>query len=55
MMGITTARYYLPDGTNITGNGVEPDIEVEQAEHFKSFDYLTKRDAQFQRALRILR
>lgn len=55
IMGITIERYYLPDGTNITGNGVEPDVEVEQPENFKNFDYLTKKDAQFQKALKILK
>lgn len=55
IVGITTARFYLPDGTNITGEGVQPDMEVEQPENFKRFQYLTRRDTQFQRALQLLR
>ena len=55
IMGITVARYYLPDGTNITGNGVEPDVEIEQPDDFKPYEYLTKRDLQFQEALKLLK
>lgn len=55
IIGITFARFYLPDGTNITGEGVQPDIEIEQPDNFKRFYYLTRRDLQFQRALKILR
>ena len=28
-MVLTTAKYYLPDGTTIAGTGVEPDVAVE--------------------------
>ena len=55
ILGVTIARYYLPDGTSITDIGVRPDIEVDQPRYFKNFEYLTKKDAQFQRALKILK
>jgi carboxyl-terminal processing protease len=55
IIGITIARFYLPDGTNITGEGIQPDIDIEQPENFKRFDYLTGKDAQFQEALKILK
>ena len=55
IMGITTGRYRLPDGTDITGNGVQPDIEVEQPDDFQPFQYMTKKDAQLQAALKFLK
>ncbi|HEY4474320.1 MAG TPA: S41 family peptidase [Candidatus Paceibacterota bacterium] len=55
ILGITVARFYLPDGSNITGEGVQPDMEVEQPEDFKPFDYLTKKDIQFQAAVKFLK
>ncbi|OGM99466.1 MAG: hypothetical protein A3B91_04120 [Candidatus Yanofskybacteria bacterium RIFCSPHIGHO2_02_FULL_41_29] len=55
IMGITIERYFLPDGTNITGSGVQPDIEIEQPDDFKQFQFLTKKDAQFQAALKFLK
>lgn len=55
ILGITIAKYYLPDGTSITDTGVQPEVEVDQPRYFKNFEYLTKKDAQFQRALKILK
>ena len=55
IMGITIARYFLPDGTNITENGVHPNIEVEQSDNFRSYDYMTKKDTQLQAALKFLK
>lgn len=55
IIGLTVARYYLPDGSDITGNGIQPDIEVELPEDFKQFKYLTNKDHQFQEALKILK
>ncbi len=54
LMGITTARYFLPDGRNITETGIVTDIEVEQLENFRIYEYGTKRDAQFQAAVAFL-
>src|SRR3989344_3684900 len=55
LLGVTTARYFLPDGTNISSVGVNPDIEVEQPDNFRSYEYLTEKDSQFQAALQFLR
>jgi len=55
IMGITTGRYKLPDGADITGNGVQPGIEIEQADDFQPFQYMTKKDAQLQAALKFLK
>lgn len=55
ILKITTARYVLPNGQDISKSGVDPDIEVEQAENFRLYDLGTERDLQFQRALEFLR
>lgn len=54
IIGLTTARYYLPDGSNITGEGVQPDVEVELPDNFRRYEYRTRRDTQFLKALEIL-
>ncbi|OGM99467.1 MAG: hypothetical protein A3B91_04125 [Candidatus Yanofskybacteria bacterium RIFCSPHIGHO2_02_FULL_41_29] len=55
LLVITSARYYLPDGSDINSIGISPDIEVNQADDFKGYEYLTAKDAQFQAALEFLR
>lgn len=64
LMGVTTGRYFLPGGENrkgdnigqdITNIGVMPDIEVEQSNDFRSYEYGTLRDAQFQAAIKFLK
>ncbi len=55
LMGITIAHYLLPDGRDITKTGIVPDIEVEQAENFRFYDYGTKKDAQLQEAIKFLK
>ena len=54
VLSLTIAHYFLLDGTNVSENGVVPDVEVEQPNDFKSFEYKTTRDLQFQKALEIL-
>ncbi len=54
ILRLTIAHYFLPDGTNVSENGVVPDIEIEQPSDFKSFEYKTARDVQFQKAIEIL-
>ncbi|MDO8495844.1 MAG: S41 family peptidase [bacterium] len=54
ILRITTAHYFLPDGTNVSENGVIPDIEIEQPSDFKPFEYKTARDLQLQKAIEIL-
>jgi carboxyl-terminal processing protease len=54
-LGITVARYYLPDGRDISATGVVPDFEVEQSEGFRRYDYRTQNDLQFQKAVELIR
>ena len=54
VLRLTIAHYFLPDGTNVSEHGVVPDVEVEQPDDFKSFEYKTARDLQFQKAIEIL-
>ncbi len=55
LMGLTIAHFLLPNGVDINSVGVQPDIEVQQPENFKAYQYLTVNDAQFQAALKYLR
>ena len=54
-MGVGERFFDLPDGADITGNGVQPGIEIEQADDFQPFQYMTKKDAQLQAALKFLK
>ncbi len=54
VLRLTVAHYFLPDGTNVSENGVIPDVEVEQPSDFKPFEYKTARDLQLQKAIEIL-
>ena len=54
LLSLTTFRYYLPDGRSISDTGVVPDIEVEQPEGFRIYEYGTKKDLQLQKALEFL-
>lgn len=55
LVKVTIARYFLPDGQDIQGSGVQPDIEVEQAENFRAYNRGTKKDLQLQQAIKFLR
>ena len=55
LLDVTAGHYYLPDGTDIHGVGINPDIKVEQPNDFRAYDYLTEKDAQFQAALKFLK
>ena len=46
MVKLTVSSYYTPDGINIHGTGIEPDIVVEQPED-------EDEDVQLQKALEI--
>lgn len=54
VLGITTGRYYLPGGQNVSSDGIVPDVEVEQPDNFRLYERGTKRDAQLQAAIKIL-
>ncbi len=55
LVKVTIAKYLLPNGQDISGSGVGPDIEVEQAENFRIYERRTKKDLQFRQAVKFLR
>jgi len=54
ILGLTIARYYLPDDRDISREGVKSDIEIRQPNDFKAYEDLTERDLQFQEAVKYL-
>jgi len=52
---LTIGRYFLPGGQDVAKDGITPDIKIDQLCDFKPYEYLTKRDAQFNRALKFIR
>ena len=52
---LTVAKYYTPNGNNIHGIGIVPDVEVELAEDVYEDGILSEEeDVQFKKALEIL-
>lgn len=53
---VTTSEYFSPNGVNIHGVGIEPDVEVELGEDVENtgMDYLEE-DNQLQKAIEVLR
>lgn len=52
---VTTSKYYTPNGENIHGTGIEPDIVVEIPQEILEKDYDRSIDPQFQKALEVIR
>ena len=52
---VTTSRYYTPNGENIHGTGIAPDIEVLIPEDILTQDYDREIDPQFQKALEVIK
>ena len=52
---VTTSKYYCPNGENIHGTGITPDITVELSEEVLSQEYSRDIDTQFQKALEVIR
>lgn len=50
---VTISKYYTPNGQNIHGIGINPDIEVEYPEELKTQSYDRAVDPQFQKALEV--
>ena len=48
---LTTAKYYTPNGSNIHGIGIEPDILLE---YEKQTEYTVENDIQIQKAIEVL-
>lgn len=53
---LTISEYFTPNGTNIHGIGIEPDIEVELPEDIKGIGVeFLKEDTQLQKALEVIK
>ncbi len=52
---VTTSRYYTPNGENIHGTGIAPDIEVELTQEVLDQEYSREIDPQFQKALEVIK
>ncbi len=50
---VTISKYYTPNGQNIHGIGIEPDILVEYPEELKGKSYDKSVDPQFEKALEV--
>lgn len=48
---VTIAKYYSPNGENIQGKGIKPDIEVEYPNELRQKEYSRENDPQFIKAL----
>lgn len=52
---LTTAKYYTPNGNNIHGIGIAPDVEIDLPEELKTKVELTlEEDVQLQKAIEVL-
>ena len=52
---VTTSKYYTPDGENIHGTGIVPDITVEIPQEVLEVEYNRQIDPQFQKALEVIK
>lgn len=52
---VTTSKYYTPNGENIHGTGIAPEIVVEIPQEILQKDYDRSIDPQFQKALEVVR
>ncbi|MGL5066869.1 MAG: S41 family peptidase [Sarcina sp.] len=51
---ITISKYYTPDGENIHGTGIKPDIEVKYPKELKGKPYNRELDPQFEKAMEVI-
>lgn len=52
---VTVSRYYTPNGENIHGTGIQPDIIVEYPQELLKETYNKDTDPQFQKALEVIK
>lgn len=52
---VTTSKYYTPDGENIHGTGIAPDIVVEIPQEVLEQEYSRDIDPQFNKALEVIK
>ena len=52
---LTTAKYYTPNGNNIHGVGITPDVEIDLPDELKTAAILSpEEDVQLQKAIEVL-
>lgn len=51
---VTISKYYTPNGENIHGTGIKPDVEVEYPTELKEKEYSRSTDPQFEKAIEIM-
>jgi carboxyl-terminal processing protease len=52
---LTTAKYFTPNGNDIHGIGVAPDIEVSLPDDYTSDDFQGENDSQYQKGIEVLK
>jgi len=52
---ITVSKYFTPNGNDINGKGIEPDVVVELPKGLSYFDLTPDKDVQLKKAMEILR
>lgn len=52
---VTVSKYYTPNGENIHGTGIKPDIEVKYPEELLKKPYDRTTDPQFEKALQLIK
>ena len=52
---ITISKYYTPNGENIHGTGIKPDIEIAYPEELKNSVYDRTKDTQFEKAMETIK
>lgn len=52
---LTISKYFTPNGNDIHGEGVAPDIEVELPEDYTTDDFKGAKDTQYQKGIEVLK
>ncbi len=52
---VTNSEYFTPNGINIQGTGLEPNVVIEATDYMKNNAFTDEEDVQLQKALEILR
>lgn len=52
---VTISKYFTPNGKNIHGVGISPDVEVKYPDNLREQPYNREKDPQFKKALEVAR
>ncbi|MGN0394132.1 MAG: S41 family peptidase, partial [Coprococcus sp.] len=52
---LTTAKYFTPNGNDIHGKGVAPDIEIKLPDDYTAEDFQGEKDTQYQKGIEVLK